>query len=308
MHVVTHNGVARPTYAAVERRECLATDEFAAEYVKQGRPVIITGALDSCGALSRWTLDYLRANAAGQVIGLKAWYASDIRTIPESLDNYIVSLEAYEARLKVGGATPQERPPYLHDVPLTSVLRDARSDLEGFPSGYFPAWYGENWWKFAQFFLGPSHSLTPLHFDCLLTHNLFCQIKGRKRFKLIPHDQLKYCYPYQWRWCAVDVEAPNYAQHPLYRRAKPIEILIQPGDVLYMPPGTLHHARSLDCAISFNVDWHTRDSALKGALSFVRGMPLKNVYYNSVIALGLWTGISAERLLPFYRSYLNYVS
>lgn len=308
MQVLTRNGVDMPAYEVVERRERIAADEFAAEYVKQGRPLIITGALDSCSALSRWTLDYLRAKAGQQAIGLKAWYASDIQTIRKSLDSYIDSLEAYEARLKTGSATSEERPPYLHDVPLISVLPDAKSDLEGFPLGYFPAWYGDNWWKFAQFFLGPSHSLTPLHFDCLLTHNLFCQIKGRKRFVLMPHDQLKYCYPYQWRWCAVDVEEPDYERYPLYRRAKPIEVLVGPGDVLYMPPGTLHHARSLDCAISFNVDWHTRDSALKGALSFVRGMPLKNVYYNCVIALGLWTGISVKRVLPFFRSYLNYVS
>lgn len=301
MHALTH-------YEVVERRECIAADEFTSEYIKRGRPVIITHVLDSCRALSRWTLDYLRAKAGRQVIGLKAWYASGIRTIPESLDNYIDSLKAYEARLKAGDATPEERPPYLHDVPLTSILPDARSDLGSFPSGYFPAWYGENWWKFAQFFLGPSHSLTPLHFDCLLTHNPFFQVTGRKRFTLIPHDQLKYCYPYQWRWCAVDVEAPDYRRYPLYRRATPMEICVEPGDVLYMPPGTLHHARSLDCAISFNVDWHTKDSALKGVLGFHRGMPLKNVYYNAVIAFGMCTGVSANRVLPFFRSYLNYVS
>lgn len=78
--------------------------------------------------------------------------------------------------------------------------------------------------------------------------------------------------------------------------------------MLYMPPGMLHHVRSLDGSMSFNVDWHTRDSAIQGVLALKRNMPLKNVYYNAVIALGQCARISAGRVLPWYRSYLNYVS
>lgn len=295
-------------YKVIEQRVRITPAEFTAEYVDRGRPVLIRGALDGCAALSCWTVNQLRTRAGDSVVRLKEWNASGIRTVAMPLSRYIDSLEAYEEKLQQGIAAPAERPPYLHDVPLTSVLPQAEGDLEGFPAGYFPAWYQGEWWKFAQFFLGPSHSLTPLHFDCLLTHNLSCQIRGRKRFVLIPHEQLEFCYPYQWRWCGVNPEEPDYERYARYRRVNPIDVVVEPGDVLYMPPGTLHHVRSLDCAISFNVDWHTKESALKGALAIGRGMPLKNVYYNSVIALGLWTGISTKRLLPFYRSYLNYVS
>jgi hypothetical protein len=70
----------------------------------------------------------------------------------------------------------------------------------------------------------------------------------------------------------------------------------------------LHHVRSLDCTISFNVDWHTKTSACKGVMALARGMPRKNVYYNAVIALGTCFGLSAKQVLPWYKSYLNYVS
>jgi hypothetical protein len=116
------------------------------------------------------------------------------------------------------------------------------------------------------------------------------------------------CYRSNWRWFEVDVEEPDYARHPLYRSATPAEVVVGPGDVLYIPPGTLHHVRGLDCALSFNVDWHTKDSALAGLNAARRGMPWKNVYYNAIIAFGLWSGVSARALLPCYRSYLNYVS
>jgi hypothetical protein len=39
-----------------------------------------------------------------------------------------------------------------------------------------------------------------------------------------------------------------------------------------------------------------------------RGMPAKNVYYNLIIALGLWGGVPMRHVLPFYKSYLSYIS
>jgi hypothetical protein len=306
---------ARQSYPGVERREKLSTREFFAEYVEKSRPVLIPGALNDCRAPSRWTPAHLRSVSGQRIVKLKEGLTDSgvtgMRTVDVRLKDYLDSLEEFEAELRKGEGTDSpagERPAYLHDVPLVSLLPDAADDLRGFPAEYFPRWYRRDRWQFAQFFLGPTHSLTPLHFDCLLTHNLFFQVAGRKRFILLPHDQLPYCYRYRWRWCGVDAENPDYARHPLYRQAQPLECIVAPGDVLYMPPGMLHHVRSLDCAISFNIDWHTPDSALKGVLALARGMPLKNVCYNAVIAFGLCTGVPARRLLPWYRSYLNYVS
>ncbi|WP_166144122.1 cupin-like domain-containing protein [Methylosinus sp. RM1] len=290
----------------VDRLDQLSPDEFVENYVRLRRPVVVSGGLKGCAAFSLWNLDHLRRRAGDRNVILKKWGPSGICLDQALLGDYVDALELYESR-RESDSTAQ-RPAYLHDVPLESILPDAGADLEGFPADFFPAWYGAEWSTFAQLFLGPSGSMTPLHFDCLLTHNLFFQVLGRKKFTLLPHEQIEYCYPYNWRWCAVDVERPDCIRHPLYRRANPTELVVEPGDVLYMPPGVLHHVRSLDCAFSFNVDWHTKASALRGALAFARGMPAKNVYYNMIIAFGLWSGVSAKRLLPYYRPYLNYVS
>jgi hypothetical protein len=302
----------RESHPAVERRENLSPQEFFAEYVRKRRPVQVPGALNTCRAASLWNPAHLHAVAGGRTVLLKEGLRDDgvgaLRTVASTLNDYLDRLETYESALKHGRATIRDCPPYLHDVPLTGLLPDAAADLEGFPAAFFPRWYGAEWWRFAQFFLGPTHSLTPLHFDCLLTHNLFFQVLGRKRFILLPHEELARCYPYRWRWCEVDAESPDYARHPLYRAARPLECVVEPGDLLYLPPGMLHHVRGLSLSISFNVDWHTPDSALRGVGAWFRGMPRQNVYYNAVIALGLCAGIPARRLLPWYRSYLNYVS
>lgn len=286
----------------------LSAAEFASCYVATGRPVLIKGALAGTAAFKNWTFDDLRQQSGEKTTTLKDWdQDGEMLTRVTRVASYLDEIKQYEA-LRAAEKVQKKRPAYLHDVPLTSIFPDAAADLASFPSEFFPAWYGANWTDFAQFFLGPSMSVTPLHFDCLLTHNLFFQLHGRKRFTVLDHSDIGNCYVHDWRWSAVDPEAPDLHKHPRYQQAAPQQIVVERGDVFYMPPGTLHHVRSLDAAMSFNVDWHTRESALKGVFAAKRGMPLKNVYYNAIVALGLWTGLSNRRLMPFYRSYLSYVS
>ncbi|MGH8615803.1 MAG: cupin-like domain-containing protein, partial [Gammaproteobacteria bacterium] len=153
---------------SIARREQLSYTEFFEEYVDQGLPVIVPGALRHCPALSRWNLNYLRARAGNPPVRLKAWSGSELRAFRIELNDYLDSIEDFESSVRAGAGFALERPSYLHDVPLVSILPEAMSDLSPFPTTYFPAWYRDDWWRFAQFFLGPSHSLTPLHFDTLL--------------------------------------------------------------------------------------------------------------------------------------------
>ncbi|WP_159731835.1 cupin-like domain-containing protein [Methylosinus sp. Ce-a6] len=284
----------------------LSPRDFANSYVRPARPVVVRGALDACPAARDWTLEYLRRNAGAYSASLKRWIGGGIRVEQMPMSDYLDEIDRYEDAKNTG--REQEPPAYLHDVPLTSVFSRAARDLASFPRDFFPSWYGADWTSFAQMFLGPTASVTPLHFDCLLTHNLFFQVWGRKRFTLLPYRELQRCYPYDWRWCEVDVEDPAHDRYPLFRDATRAVVVVGPGDVLYMPPGTLHHVKSLDCALSFNVDWHTKSSAIKGVLALARGMPIENVYYNALVALGMWMNIPARRVLPYYKAYLNYVS
>ena len=135
------------------------------------------GSLANCSALSRWTLDFVRRNAGVDTVPLKDLRETEIQVTQKKLDVYIDELEDFEARRDEPSNSPPA-PAYLHDIPLTALLPQAHADLESFPWRYFPSWYGEDWAKFAQVFLGPRESLTPLHFDCLLTHNLLLPDQG----------------------------------------------------------------------------------------------------------------------------------
>ncbi|MDQ3265840.1 MAG: cupin-like domain-containing protein [Myxococcota bacterium] len=290
-------------FPSVERRPLLTRQEFYGEYVEPGRPVILTGAISRWPALERWSPEYFRQQAGGMRVRVKDGYIARRRTMEMTLGEYLDVIEAH-AR----GPEDAEPAPYLHDLPLLSAAPGLVGDAEPFPRELFPRMYRRRWWDFTQFFLAPRGSFTPLHFDCLETHNLFFQVQGSKHWILIDRRDAPYCYLHDWRWSEVNAAAPDHERHPLFRHARPTECTLGPGEVLYVPPGTLHQVRGLGVSISFNIDWHTAQSAVQGVLAARRGMPLTNVRYNLALAVGLCAGLPAEAVMPFYRSYLNYVS
>jgi hypothetical protein len=75
-----------------------------------------------------------------------------------------------------------------------------------------------------------------------------------------------------------------------------------------MPPGTLHHVRSLTASISFNVDWHERLSAVRGLTAVRHGMPVQNLRYNALFALGVLARVPLRVMMPVLRSYFTYIS
>ena len=283
----------------------ITSRDFVDKYIKPGKPVLIKQALKNWKACQLWGLDYFEKIGGNVPLYLKTGNVSDGKTVNTTLQEYSRSLRDYEKELKnnINAVSPG----YLHDLPIFHVLPQLIKDIE-FPVSLVPKWYRQNWWDFAQFFMGSTGSFTPLHFDTLLTHNLFFQIVGTKRFLLIPGSQSNLCYLYNWRWARVDASLPNYDEFPLFRDVNCEEVLVEASDILYMPSGMLHQVHGLDFSISFNLDWHSRKSALNGVASVFRGAPRKNLQYNVTSALALWLNLPKPLLFPFYKSYLNYIS
>lgn len=293
------------TWDTVPRVDGIERDDFYREFVAKRRPVVIR-SLTSDWRARGWDPDYLRDLGGTTKLAVKQGNVAEGRRRSVSLAEYADSVERYEAQLEAG--KPTENPGYLHDVPIFRFFPDLKSDVDPFPLHLFPRWYWRNWEEYAQFFVGPTGSVTPLHFDTLLTHNLFFHLAGRKRFILIPADQRALCYTRNWRWTRFDPTDPDYDAFPLAEQSTPVSVELEPGDVLYLPTGTLHHVTNLSLSISFNIDWHTADSARQGVTSVFHGAPWKNGYYNLLSFLGVGLGFPSKYVLPLYKSYLTYVS
>jgi hypothetical protein len=292
--------------APVEMRSKLSPAEFASDYLNR-RPVVMRGAIADMPAVSRWSLEYFASLAPDEQVRLKAGSVSSGSIERMRLRDYADQVAAWERR--TASQEDQGAPPaYLHDLPLLSLIPGLRKDLDRFPVEYLPSFFAPKWWLFTQFFVGPSGATTPLHFDSLLTHNFFMQVRGTKRFVMVDAADRALCYPYRWRWSPVDPDEPDLERFPEFRHARVLTCEVHAGDLLYMPPGTLHKVTSLNESVSFNIDWHDRRSAIRGLTAALDGMPWPNLRYNALFALGVIGRVPLGVLMPALRSYFFYVS
>ena len=299
---ISKNKLTYPRVTAVDR---IGTREFYEHYVARSKPLIIRNYTREWEALN-WDDDYFREKEMGLKLAVKVGEVAKGQREYMTISEYIARVEAYEEDLLKGNKPA--KPGYLHDVPFFHLFPELVTDIEPFPVHLFPRWYREKWPDFIQFFMGTTGSLTPLHFDTLRTNNLFFQITGSKKFILIPEEQKEFCYIEGWRWAKYDPSNPDFEQFPLARKVKPLEAVLEPGDILFIPAGMLHQVHGLSASISFNIDWHTAASAFKGMKTLFKGAPLQNVYYNTLSFMGLGLKIPSRLLFPYYKSYLNYVS
>lgn len=294
-----------PMWDSVPVLDTIGADDFRGDFVRKRRPVVLRGVTGAWKARG-WDLERFQRLRGTAPLGVKMGRVADGRRVSMTIAEYAAVLQRYEAGLAAG--EPVDNPGYLHDVPIFRFFPELADEAAPFPLAMLPKWYHGNWREYAQFFMGPTGSSTPLHFDTLLTHNIFFHLAGRKRFVLIPAEQRRLCYPKSWRWMGLDPLRPDLEKFPLAAEVRPVTVDLEPGDTLYMPSGTLHHVTNRTMTISFNIDWHTADSARDGVASVVRGAPWKNGYYNALSWLGVGAGVPAKYVFPFYRSYLTYVS
>jgi hypothetical protein len=105
-----------------------------------------------------------------------------------------------------------------------------------------------------RFWIGPTGTMTPLH--CDYDDNIFAQIWGTKRIFLSPPHHDEFLYPKEANailfGSPFNPEAPDYEQFPLAQQATMIEVIVQPGDMLYVPAGWYHQVHALSFSLSSN--------------------------------------------------------
>jgi hypothetical protein len=98
--------------------------------------------------------------------------------------------------------------------------------------------------------IGPANTVTHFHHD--VVNVLFTQIHGRKNFKLVSPLETHLLYNDYGVFSEVDPDRPDLARHPLFRSVRLHEVVLEPGDVIFLPVGWWHHVRALDVSISLS--------------------------------------------------------
>lgn len=236
-----------PTYRTVEKRGDLTAEEFAARYVRGCRPVVLTGHTRDWPAMHRWSPDDLKRRFGHLDVDIQ----SDRDADPNYEQNKLkltrrTNLGAFVDQVVQGGATNDyyltannevlRRPefaPLLADIGTLPPLCD-RSQLADRSSFWF----------------GPAGTVTPLHHDTLMLFHT--QVVGRKRWRFVSPLEWPRVYNVRNVFSEVDLERPDPGRFPDFEQATVLEVVVEPGETMFLPLAWWHQVASLDVSLSFS--------------------------------------------------------
>ncbi|MDT4810618.1 Cupin-like domain protein [compost metagenome] len=237
---------SQETLLEVERRprSGLSVDEFRQHYLPQGLPVIISDALGDWPLFNMSREKSLEHFAELQGITRHGDYVQ--KTFSTERDFRSTSMAEFIAALdrEVEEGVP---PPYMGN----NVLPTQLLELIRFPNYFEPSLYIK-----PRIWIGPKGTLTPLHRDD--TDNLFAQVWGRKSFILAaPHHRQALG---TWstspqgglEGCDVNPDKTDYDRFPGAREVVFLRIVLEAGDLLFLPDGWFHQVESVTTSLSVN--------------------------------------------------------
>jgi len=230
--------------AGIARIAAPLPEEFARQYVRRGRPVVLTGLTTGWRAAEDWTPERLAGDyGEAQVV---AAMLADGRLLDDAARGVVferVALREFVASLHAGATTHYVMAPTWNFPPAFARDFVVPPYCAGAPHFRAKVW------------LGKAGTVTPLHRD--VPHNLHVHLRGRKRWLLVAPAQSRHLYSRGLlsgmpNFSSVDPEAPDYARHPRFREVEALEVTVGAGETLFVPHGWWHHTRSLDDAVSMN--------------------------------------------------------
>lgn len=228
----------------VPRVANLSSEAFLRDYYALNRPVIIVDVVDTWPARAKWCLDFFREQYGDETVTYQKG-RSDVDYREAFIDHGVTGPFSEYIDLIAAGKITNDYYLIAHDRLLDRPRFAPLLNDIGFDDRYFD---GVDTHGRVFFWLGPKGSITPMHRD--LGNVYLAQIMGRKSIKLIPSTQMHRVYNSVGYHSDVDFENYSQQDYPLLRDAHIAEVVINPGEMLFIPLGWWHHVKALDVSVS----------------------------------------------------------
>jgi hypothetical protein len=258
---------------AIERASGLTPAVFHQRFLSgSGKPVILTDAMNTWKASSKWTFDFFKARYGSERVVPAIWPGDKYLKVMQFGD-YIESLDDPQGHTpgfyidlatKLPCDAPKESPEtplYLTGWKAFNLHPELLEDVELSPR------FAEDWlpllppefrkvleettkYLSGGFLIGPAGSVATLHADILHTHAYLAQIAGKKRCVLFSPDDSGYLYEGR-----VDPHHPDLEEFPLFRQAVAYDCTLKPGELLFMPADWWHYVVALEKSITVSYNF-----------------------------------------------------
>ncbi len=232
----------RFTEIAPLRRE-LSQEVFLRDFVYTNRPVHLPAAALGWPAIDKWTDEYLKHTCGSAEVAVMQGRvrASPAAQYSGSQLSTRMTFGTYVDMVAHGGPTNDYYLVAKNDFFDSTETRRLLSDIR--PMSVLPLPDSSD----IKLWFGPMGTKTPLHHDSRST--LLVQIRGRKRFSLIPPP-----YSAKMRQTEFGYAGDNCDQQHLRDGSVCARTLeLAPGDVLFVPVGWWHEVEALEVSISISL-------------------------------------------------------
>lgn len=251
----------------------LTKQQFNDEYFLNNQPVVIKQGVINKQYYNDWSLEYLREKIGTKPVHVNYCERGVYNFNVEGLIQQI-KVQFTEACTFFSSDDYINKSYYLQQTPICEIFPELEDELE------LPEWNLESdVIRQTNLWVGGAGCVTPLHYDH--APNFLVQLRGRKQLTMFSPKDSSYLYPSKKEGgihlSEIDMEELDIDQHPLFVNAQPYHLILEPGDVLFIPPGWWHHVRSLDMCISVNYWWNRFDIVDSIGMEFMEVDHLKEV-------------------------------
>ena len=236
-----------PDYVEVEKLRRVTPQEFEQRYVRGSRPVVLTDLARDWPALQRWSPADLKQRFGHVQVDIQTGRNADKQFEQNKLKHLgSALLGEFVDQVLAGGSTNDYYMTANNEVLRRPEFAPLLADIGSLP----PFCDASQLSGLSSFWFGPAGTVTPLHHDTVML--LHTQIVGRKRWRFISPLDTPKLYNYNGVFSPIDLDQPDLVRYPLFAQVKVLDVIVEPGETVFLPLGWWHHVTSLDVSLSFS--------------------------------------------------------
>ena len=236
-----------PLYTHVEKRSRVSRDEFIERYVRGCRPVVLTDLARDWPAMQRWSFEEFKRRFGQLTVQVQSGRDADadyeVNKVRLRRDT---NFAAFLDRVAMSGPTNDEYLTASNEILRRPEFMSLLDDIGSLPDYCNRAAMSRS----ASLWVGPAGTRTPLHHDTLML--LHTQVVGRKRWRFVSPLSGPRVYNDFDVYSPVDFDKLDLARFPEAAKVKVLDVVVEPGETMFLPLAWWHQVSSLDRCISLS--------------------------------------------------------